>query len=102
MAEEQALDRVHRMGQRREVVATRYIVKNSIEEVSKPWSLPAGHPCRFFTDVVFFPQHVVLVQRNKSEIITQTVDSGEPLSAMSLKDCLMKVKKFPSRWKELG
>ena len=33
MAEEQALDRVHRMGQRREVVATRYIVKDSIEEV---------------------------------------------------------------------
>lgn len=34
MAEEQALDRVHRMGQMRDVVATRYIVKNSIEEVS--------------------------------------------------------------------
>ena len=33
MAEEQALDRIHRMGQRREVVATRYIVKDSIEEV---------------------------------------------------------------------
>lgn len=66
MAEEQAIDRVHRMGQRREVVATRYIVKDSIEE------------------------HVVLVQRNKSEIITQTMNSGEPLSATSLKDCLMK------------
>ena len=36
MAEEQAIDRVHRMGQRREVVATRYIVKDSIEEVEKP------------------------------------------------------------------
>jgi hypothetical protein len=34
MAEEQALDRVHRLGQTREVVATRYIVKDSIEEVS--------------------------------------------------------------------
>lgn len=34
MAEEQALDRVHRMGQLQEVVATRYVVKNSIEEVS--------------------------------------------------------------------
>lgn len=34
MAEEQALDRVHRMGQTRDVVATRYVVKNSIEEVS--------------------------------------------------------------------
>ena len=35
MAEEQAIDRVHRMGQRREVVATRYIVKDSIEEVEE-------------------------------------------------------------------
>lgn len=34
MAEEQALDRVHRMGQTRDVVATRYVVKESIEEVS--------------------------------------------------------------------
>lgn len=33
MAEEQALDRVHRMGQTREVIAIRYIVKESIEEV---------------------------------------------------------------------
>jgi SWI/SNF-related matrix-associated actin-dependent regulator of chromatin subfamily A3 len=35
MAEEQALDRVHRMGQTRDVIATRYIVRNSIEEVCK-------------------------------------------------------------------
>lgn len=33
MAEEQALDRVHRMGQEVEVHAIRYIVKDSIEEV---------------------------------------------------------------------
>jgi SWI/SNF-related matrix-associated actin-dependent regulator of chromatin subfamily A3 len=33
MAEEQALDRVHRLGQTREVVTIRYIVKDSIEEV---------------------------------------------------------------------
>ncbi|MCJ1289399.1 hypothetical protein MMC34_000931 [Xylographa carneopallida] len=33
MAEEQALDRVHRMGQDQEVHAIRYIVKDSIEEV---------------------------------------------------------------------
>jgi len=35
MAEEQAIDRVHRLGQTREVVATRYIVQDSIEEVRK-------------------------------------------------------------------
>ncbi|KAH8150923.1 uncharacterized protein LAJ45_05105 [Morchella importuna] len=32
MVEHQALDRVHRIGQKNEVVTTRYIVKNSIEE----------------------------------------------------------------------
>jgi SWI/SNF-related matrix-associated actin-dependent regulator of chromatin subfamily A3 len=34
MAEEQALDRVYRLGQTREVLAIRYITKDSIEEVS--------------------------------------------------------------------
>jgi hypothetical protein len=34
MVEAQALDRVHRMGQTRDVVTTRYIVKDSIETVS--------------------------------------------------------------------
>lgn len=33
MVEEQALDRVHRMGQTRDVVATRYITDDSIETV---------------------------------------------------------------------
>lgn len=33
MAEEQALDRVHRIGQTRPVTAIRYIVKGNVEEV---------------------------------------------------------------------
>jgi SNF2 family DNA or RNA helicase len=33
MAEAQAVDRVYRIGQRREVIVTRYIVPNSIETV---------------------------------------------------------------------
>ena len=33
MAEEQALDRVHRMGQKNKVIAIRYIVSSSIDEV---------------------------------------------------------------------
>ena len=33
MAEEQAIDRVHRMGQETQVHAIRYIVEDSIEEV---------------------------------------------------------------------
>ena len=39
MAEEQALDRVHRIGQTRPVTAIRYIVKGSVEEVSC-WNYP--------------------------------------------------------------
>ena len=34
MAEDQAIGRLYRMGQTQEVVATRYVVKDSIEEVS--------------------------------------------------------------------
>lgn len=36
MAEEQALDRVHRIGQTQPVIATRYIVNESVEEVRIP------------------------------------------------------------------
>ena len=36
MAEEQALDRVHRIGQTQPVIATRYIVSESVEEVRIP------------------------------------------------------------------
>jgi hypothetical protein len=37
MAEEQALDRIYRLGQTRDVVAIRYIVRDSIEEVLAPF-----------------------------------------------------------------
>lgn len=33
MIEDQALDRVHRIGQTKEVTTVRYIVKNTLEEV---------------------------------------------------------------------
>lgn len=39
MAEEQALDRVHRIGQTRPVIAIRYILSDSVEEVRAP-SIP--------------------------------------------------------------
>lgn len=35
MAESQAIARVHRMGQRREVLTTRYLTRDTIETVSK-------------------------------------------------------------------
>lgn len=34
MAEEQALDRIHRIGQTKDVVTVRYIIKDSFEEAS--------------------------------------------------------------------
>ena len=36
MVEDQALDRVHRIGQTKEVTTVRYIVKNTLEEVRSP------------------------------------------------------------------
>ena len=36
MVEDQALDRVHRIGQTKEVTTIRYIVRNTIEEVRWP------------------------------------------------------------------
>ena len=50
MAEEQALDRVHRMRQTREVVTTRYIVKNSIEEVNT-LPVPSGFSSLSLTEI---------------------------------------------------
>ena len=43
MAEEQALDRVHRMGQTKQVVAIRYVVEESIEEVSRYFLVSASN-----------------------------------------------------------
>lgn len=34
MAEEKALDRIHRLGQTKDVVTVRYIINDSFEEVS--------------------------------------------------------------------
>lgn len=46
MVEAQALDRVHRIGQHRDVTITRYIVKSSIELV-RSYSPICGYPfCR--------------------------------------------------------
>ncbi|KAB2571496.1 DNA repair protein rad8 [Lasiodiplodia theobromae] len=66
MAEEQALDRIHRMGQTRDVVATRYVVKNSIEE------------------------YVISVQEMKSKVIKQSFDAGAATEVSNLRERLMK------------
>lgn len=46
MAESQAVDRVHRIGQTREVTVTRYCVRESIEEVSSPYLDACMQGCR--------------------------------------------------------
>ncbi|GME30103.1 SNF2 family N-terminal domain-containing protein [Neofusicoccum parvum] len=68
MAEEQALDRVHRMGQTRDVVATRYVVKDSIEE------------------------YVISVQELKSRVIKQSFEGGAPTETLTARERLMKVR----------
>ena len=50
MMEEQAAARVHRPGQTREVTINRYIVKNSVEEVS------------FFTKLAFLSLSIIFHQ----------------------------------------
>jgi hypothetical protein len=43
MVEAQVVDRVHRIGQERDVITIRYITKNSIETVCRPTELPESN-----------------------------------------------------------
>ena len=69
-AEEQALDRVYRLGQLREVIATRYLTRNSIEEVRNLVQTTA----RSRTDL--YQKHVLRVQRQKLDMISLTFSEG--------------------------
>ncbi|KAE9583619.1 hypothetical protein CGMCC3_g432 [Colletotrichum fructicola] len=66
MAEAQALDRVHRIGQKKEVIARRYVVTNSIEE------------------------YIVTVQQVKSALITQSFVTEEQEKNESARERLAK------------
>ncbi|CAI7676623.1 unnamed protein product [Penicillium palitans] len=63
MLEEQSLNRVHRIGQTRDVIVNRYIVSNSIEE-----------PC------LMTVQYVQSVQQAKLNMVNQSLD-GDQISA---------------------
>ena len=70
MAEEQALSRIHRMGQIKPVVTVRYIMQDSIEEVSVYLC------CR---DMIFFAeilQNIYELQRRKLKLAALTI-SGD-------------------------
>jgi hypothetical protein len=85
MAEEQAINRVHRMGQVHEVIATRYIVQGSIEEV-----------CRisFLNGLMrmTLSQYVQITQKTKSAIIHQTIEVEWSNETDFIKERLMKVR----------
>ena len=68
MVEAQAVDRVHRIGQKREVVITRYIMLNSIERVDQSTTYLIG----INTDSV---QYIQRIQDEKLQFINQSIDS---------------------------
>ncbi len=70
MAEEQALSRIHRMGQTKPVVTVRYIMQDSIEEVSVSLR---------YRDIIFFAetlQNICELQRKKLKLAALTI-SGQ-------------------------
>lgn len=70
MAEEQALDRVHRIGQTQPVIATRYVVSESVEE------------------------YVVSLQKKKLDLIQQSLGPNAAPKTSALKDRLKTLHDF--------
>ena len=68
MVEAQAVDRVHRIGQEREVVITRYIMLNSIETVDEYDLFDES----LHTDSV---QYIQRIQNEKLQLINRSIDS---------------------------
>lgn len=91
MAEEQALDRVHRIGQCREVVVTRYIVSNSIEEVSASNAFFSYFSPVERSKLYHYTQYVVAIQGIKSRIVDNSVEGNDSAKPMDAKERFMKV-----------
>jgi len=94
MAEAQAVDRVHRIGQTKEVTIIRYYVKKSIEEVSTALFLPTlKHalilasriherllPTSVTTAIAanrFTWQYILWVQRKKVKMVKESLSSSD-------------------------
>ncbi|KAL9621923.1 MAG: hypothetical protein Q9160_003744 [Pyrenula sp. 1 TL-2023] len=71
MAGAQAVDRIHRIGQTREVTVTRYIVSDSVETVSHP-SIPSGFTPQ--TSDLWLPVH--------SMDPTRQIEADQPISRL--------------------
>lgn len=78
MAEEQALDRVYRIGQTQDVLAIRYIVKDSIEEVRT--RRIAIYQDSFFRHIMLTRrlQYVQQIQKSKLDLITRAIGTDGP------------------------
>jgi len=88
MIEEQALCRVHRVGQRRNVTTIRYVMRDSFEEVcyTFPSLRPSSISCLWRPEscyenqmLTLFPQQVVQIQKRKKLLAKVTFCQG-PLS----------------------
>ncbi|KAK2602831.1 hypothetical protein N8I77_009336 [Diaporthe amygdali] len=90
-AENQAIDRVHRLGQKEEVIATRYVVKDSIEEVRY------GTPYLDIEILKLF-QYVLTVQDRKSTVMRQAFETDGVENVMSARERLLQVRDQASFW----
>ncbi len=80
MVEAQAVDRVHRIGQLRDVVITRYLIRDSIEFVSSHNDVTEYGDlidCRRLVELTKGPQYVRGVQQHKLRLIHQSLSSTE-------------------------
>lgn len=84
MIEEQAMDRIHRIGQKKPVTTIRYIVKDSFEEVNPSHPLQTG-------PIDHFPQNIKNMQARKKHLadlsMSQPRLSGAELSQSGLEVC---------------
>jgi hypothetical protein len=86
MAEAQAVDRVHRIGQTRDVLVTRYIMSDSIETVSHN-NMAVFHTNLAWTDSI---QYIQWIQQDKIRLINRSLDFAE-VSQSSVDDERWKV-----------
>ncbi|KAI5458906.1 SNF2 family N-terminal domain-containing protein [Mariannaea sp. PMI_226] len=79
MAEAQAVDRVHRIGQKQDVEVIRYIVNDSIESVRPPMRTSKPFSIEKYV-LIFMFQYVQWVQMDKLRLISESLATSEPKS----------------------